>query len=159
MKCTLVPFKAGCCDGKTPHHVIPAHCFMPPGAREKNTGERYKGCEKYSVDDAPCICAHGKDKSKKRKQHARIHAVFDKIEDEQPGGTWNYNKASKTGAESVKEVIGCDEKCTQAQLNKYHNSEVEISKGETLRADSSGQSTPSSKLVVKKSTTSTTTMG
>jgi hypothetical protein len=27
-ECKLVPYKPGCPDGKTPHHVVPAHCFL-----------------------------------------------------------------------------------------------------------------------------------
>ena len=147
MKCVLVPYKFGCCDNespkKTPHHVIPAHCFMPKGEREGGGPRRYKGAENYDPEAAPCICAHGKDKSNKRKQHARIHKHFDAAEDAHKtngAGTWSYNQAAQAGAESVEKVMGCDKKCTQAQLNKYHNKDAEIPKGTKLRADSSGSS-------------------
>jgi hypothetical protein len=152
MKCVLVPYSFECCDEKTGHHVIPAHCFMPPGARENQTGERYKGCEKYNIDDAPCICVHGKDKSNKQKQHARIHKHFDAMEDEHKGedaaGTWSYNEAADAGAESVEKVTQCDADCTRAQLNKYHNKDAEIGRGTQLRADSGGNATPPSELKV-----------
>jgi hypothetical protein len=144
-KCVLSPYKGGCCDGKTPHHVIPAHCFMPPGARGAGGGERYEGCEKYDPGDAPCVCVSGKDKSNKRLQHARIHALFDEAEDahkKNGAGTWSYNQAADAGAESVGDVMRCDEKCTKAQLNKYHNKKANMGKGTKLRADSSGQSVP-----------------
>ena len=30
--CVLSPYSpSNCCDGKTGHHVVPVHCFMPPG--------------------------------------------------------------------------------------------------------------------------------
>src|SRR5262249_6492471 len=145
MQCVLTPYESGCCDGKTPHHVIPAHCFMPPGERSNDTGQRYAGCENSDADTAPCICVSGKDKSNKRLQHARIHKHFDALEDgykKNGAGTWSYNQAADAGAESVNKVMGCDENCTRAQLNKYHNKDAGISSGTQLRADSSGQSTP-----------------
>jgi hypothetical protein len=145
MQCVLTPYKSGCCDGKTPHHVVPAHCFMPPGERSTDAGQRYAGCENYDADAAPCICVSGKDKSNKRLQHARIHKHFDAIEDSNKkngAGTWSYNQAADAGAASVNKVMGCDENCTRAQLNKYHNKDAGISSGTQLRADSSGQSTP-----------------
>jgi hypothetical protein len=123
---------------------------MPPGEREAGGSRRYQGCKKYDPDKAPCICVSGEDKSKKRLQHARIHAIFDDIEDQykEEGGSWSYNEAADTGTESVAEVMGCDENCTRAQLNKYHNQESKIPRGATLRADSSGQSTPSTSLKI-----------
>jgi hypothetical protein len=152
MKCVMAPYSFGCCDGKTPHHVIPAHCFMPPGERGAGGKSRYTGCEKYDPKAAPCVCVTGKDKSKKRLQHARIHKHFDAIEDshkpESGAGTWSYNEAADAGAESVNKVMGCDEDCTKAQLNKYHNKDSNIPKGAQLRADSSGSSTPPPSLTV-----------
>ncbi len=146
MKCVLVPYDFGCCDGKTGHHVIPAHCFMPPGERSNDTGKRYKGCEKYDVKKAPCICVSGKDKSNKRKQHARLHKHFDAAEDahknDDDAGTWSYEQASEAGAESVERVMKCDKKCTQAQLDSYHCEDSGIDKNTQLRADSGGRSTP-----------------
>jgi len=146
-KCVLVPYKFGCCDGKTPHHVIPAHCFMPPGERSAGTGARYSGCDKYAPDQAPCICVSGKDKSNKRKQHARIHKHFDAMEDAQKP-LWDYSQAATAGAQSAKKVMKCDEKCTQAQLDKYHKQDSEIPASAKLRADSSGQGVPSPQLTI-----------
>lgn len=151
MKCVLVPYKKGCCDGKTPHHVIPAHCFMPPGARGNKTDERYVGCEDYDAEQAPCVCVTGKDKSNKRLQHARVHKHFDRIEDAQSGGVWSLDKATSTGAESVKKVVRCDETCAKAQLVKYHEEAAKIPKGTLLRADSGGKKNPSGKLKVSDS--------
>jgi hypothetical protein len=153
MKCVMAPYSYGCCDGKTPHHVIPAHCFMPPGERGSGGADRYAGCEKYDPEAAPCVCVTGKDKSNKRLQHARIHKHFDATEDSHKpaaggAGTWSYNQAADAGAESVNKVMGCDEDCTKAQLNKYHNKDNDIPKGAQLRADSSGSSTPPPSLTV-----------
>lgn len=149
MKCVLVPYKFGCCKGKTGHHIIPAHCFMPPGERNNDTGKRYENCKKYNTNEAPCICVSGKDKSNKRKQHARLHKHFDAAEDAHKSvGTWTYQQASEAGAKSVNKVMRCDEKCTQAQLDKYHCNENNITEDTKLRADSSGKSIPSSALKI-----------
>jgi len=147
MECVMAPFEYGCCDGKTPHHVIPAHCFMPAGERGAGGDDRYSGCAKYDDAMAPCVCVHGKDKSNPRKEHARIHKHFDAIEDSHmpdaendstTPGTWTYNQAATAGAESVSKVKkDCDEDCTRAQLNKYHNKECGITPGTELRAQSS----------------------
>ena len=46
-KCILSPETPNnCCEGsdgktKTPHHVVPAHCLMPPGERSRNGPARY----------------------------------------------------------------------------------------------------------------------
>jgi Toxin PAAR-like domain/GHH signature containing HNH/Endo VII superfamily nuclease toxin 2 len=163
MKCVLTPFSFGCCDDKpkkTPHHVVPVHCFMPPGQRELEAKdpttpkERYKGCENYDADDAPCVCAHGKGKKPTRKQHGRLHKHFDPIEDshkvENGGdGTWSLDDASSAGTGSVKKVFpACDEKCTRAQLDKYHSKDAKIPPSTKLRADSSGQAKPAASLQV-----------
>jgi hypothetical protein len=163
MKCVLAPFSFGCCSEKpkkTPHHVVPVHCFMPPGQRELEAKDpttpkqRYQGCEEYDANAAPCVCAHGKGKKPTRKQHGRLHKHFDAIEDshkvENGGdGTWSLDEASAAGAESVKKVFPeCDEKCTRAQLDKYHTKDAKIPSETKLRADSSGKAAPSASLQI-----------
>jgi hypothetical protein len=145
-KCVLSPYSpSNCCDGKTPHHVIPAHCFMPPGVRAEGGTARYPGCEKYDDAKAPCVCVTGKDKA--TGDHKRAHDHFDRIEDMQPGHSWTYEAAAKTGAASVKAATGgdaggCDESCTKAQLDDYHGKQAGIAKNTPIRADSTGQRTP-----------------
>lgn len=162
MACILTPFSFGCCDEnpkKTPHHVVPVHCFMPPGQRELEasdptaTKKRYSGCENYDAEDAPCVCAHGKGKKPTRKQHGRLHKHFDGIEDSHKvphgDGTWSLDEASTAGAKSVKKVFpDCDEKCTRAQLDNYHTKSAKIAPATKLRADSSGKTAPAASLKV-----------
>ena len=152
-KCVLVPYKDGCCDGKTPHHVVPKHCFRQT---PKEGALPYAGCDDYQPGDAPCVCVTGEDKSNKRKQHARIHKEMDKAEDDfkAAGGTWTYKQAADAGAKSVNKVLGCNEKCTKAQLDKYHQGKppngAGIQDGTSLRADSAGTSPSSPKLKTAK---------
>lgn len=155
-ECMLMPYnpelsegQAGCCDGKTPHHVVPVHCFMPPGVREAGGSERYVGCAGYDPDKAPCICVEGAGKEKK---HGDIHEVFDALEDEHldehlvdgKAGSWSYLEASIAGAESVCAAVGCDPVCTKAQLDAYHQEQgrPKLKDDTPLRADSNGNRTP-----------------
>ncbi len=147
-KCILSPETPNnCCagsDGKTmtPHHVIPAHCFMPPGERGSNGPARYSGCEGYSVADAPCICVEG---AGKEKDHGKIHDLVDDLEDlnlvDGQAGNWSYSSAATAGVMAVGEVTKCDEKCLRAQVDAYHQQEGKtpnVGNGTSLRADSSG---------------------
>lgn len=151
LKCVLSPYSpSNCCgdeDGKkkTGHHVIPAHCFMPPGTRGSGGDARYEGCEGYSINDAPCICVDGEGKEK---EHGEIHKRVDKAEDkflvDGKAGSWTYAQASKAGSSAVSKVTKCDEKCIQAQVDAYHQQagkSPNIGNDTKLRADSSGNRT------------------
>jgi hypothetical protein len=163
-KCSLVPFDFGCCQGKTPHHVVPAHCFMPPGERKSGGEARYPGAEKYDDTKAPCICVEGEDKadadaSGKLKEHGRIHDIVDPLEDshmdpavkgprggikEGPkAGAWSFEKANDAGSDGVSQVTGCDKECLKKQSAAAHQKMgVDVSGAQSdklmLRADSSG---------------------
>lgn len=147
-ECKLVPYKDGCPEGKTPHHVIPVHCFMGKGARSLPKAQRiekqFDGCKNYDPNLAPCICVEG---SGKVGQHGNIHAVFDKIEDShllslepRKAGNWDYKEAKEAGKQSIKDK--CSDGCIELQLKNYHEQdEVGIKENTKLRADSSGRGT------------------
>jgi uncharacterized protein DUF4150/HNH/endonuclease VII toxin of polymorphic toxin system len=154
-KCMLQPYapeksegQAGCCDGKTPHHVIAAHCFMPPGTRAAGGSARYAGCEGYDVDAAPCICVSGEDKS--AGDHKVCHDIFDDLEDSNmkdgKAGSWPYKDAAAAGALAAEAATGCSSACLEAQLNAYHQQKApqqpSMSDDTQLRADSHGTRTP-----------------
>ncbi|RCX31123.1 PAAR-like domain-containing protein [Thioalbus denitrificans] len=147
-KCVLSPETPNnCCqgsDGKTmtPHHVIPAHCFMPPGERSSGGSARYAGCDGYSVADAPCICVEG---AGKEKDHGKIHDLVDDLEDSNldggQAGSWDYDDAATAGVMAVGEITHCDEDCLRAQVDAYHQQEggsPNVANDTRLRADSSG---------------------
>ncbi|AUG02808.1 hypothetical protein CXQ81_20065 [Pseudomonas sp. 09C 129] len=148
-QCNLVPFDFGCCGGQTPHHVVPAHCFLPSGERKSETGARYPGTEKYDDVKAPCICLEGATKSDSDaagnvKEHGRVHAIVDVAEDKfmneeklftptgkpkmeggqqavkKTAGTWNFAQANKAGCDAISSVKGCDSACMQAQSESAH---------------------------------------
>lgn len=147
-KCILSPETvSNCCpgpDGKkmTPHHIVPAHCFMPPGTRGAGGSERYEGCAGYSVADAPCICVEGEGKEK---DHGKIHDLVDDLEDSKldggKAGSWTYDEAAAAGVMAAGEVTKCDEKCMRSQVDAYHQQSggsPNIANDTRLRADSSG---------------------
>jgi len=150
-KCVLSPEKPkNCCDNKTPHHLIPAHCFMPPGERGKRPEKVYPGCEKYNSRKAPCICVQGEGKIG---EHGKFHNDFDARENaymqgnQAQSGSWTYNQALKAAIETVeKHKKECNPDCVKSQINAYHqgggDKSPNIEGGTYLRADSSGNKTP-----------------
>jgi hypothetical protein len=157
LKCVLSPYSpSNCCNGSatdgaapkkmTGHHVIPAHCFMPPGTRGEGGDARYPGCEGYSINDAPCVCVEGEGKEK---EHGEIHKIIDAAEDKHldagKAGSWTYAEASTQSSKAVAEVTKCDEKCIQSQVDAYHQKKdgktPAIANDTKLRADSSGNRT------------------
>jgi hypothetical protein len=149
-KCMLVPYKpelkegqVGCCSPLTGHHVIPAHCFMPPGVRAAGGSERYPECEAYDPDAAPCICVEG---AGKEKEHGDIHEICDMLEDSHmengSAGSWSVSDSATACAMSVNEVTNCDEDCIKAQVDQYHKENCGMKDGTPLRANSAGTRTP-----------------
>jgi hypothetical protein len=136
-KCMLAPYGAqpACCGDKTKHHAVPDHCFKGPGKEDY-----YQGISGMSYGKGLCICVSGDDKNEKRKQHARIHRAFDKVEDDnQP--TWTFGTAKKRAAKACSKVTGCSAKCMEQQLSQYYGPKG-VNDSTVLRADSGGNLTP-----------------
>ena len=148
-KCMLVEYggsgSPNCCSGNTGHHMIPVHCFMPPGAR-KAKGDPYPDWPEYNDNKAPTVCVEG---SSKELEHGELHEKFDKTEDSHmvngKAGSWSYEQARDEAAKILKEIMGCDEECTKAQLDTSHRKvckDKDNLKNAPLRADSTGRRTP-----------------
>jgi hypothetical protein len=170
MECSLVPFDFGCCGDKTPHHIVPAHCFLPSGERKSGAGDRYPGTDEYDDTKAPCICVEGGTKSDsdaagKLKQHGRIHEIVDVAEDsymkvettvgprggvktKKTAGTWTFEQANEAGADAASKVKPeCSKECMKKQCEAAHQRMgLDVGEGKSdklaLRADSSGNRTP-----------------
>lgn len=147
-ECVLSPEKPNnCCDGKTPHHLVPAHCFMGKGERGKSSESVYDGCKGYKSKKAPCICAEGQCK---KDEHGELHEYFDDLEDKHKvdgkAGSWTYKEAREAAVETVAKKTKCDPDCARKQIDAYHQKgdgkTPNISEDTPLRADSSGQNTP-----------------
>ena len=149
-ECMLVEYggsgSPNCCPGTTGHHLVPVHCFMPPGAR-KAGGDPYGDWPNYDCDKAPTVCVEG---GSKELEHGELHEKFDAAEDDHmdggQAGSWSYSEARDEAAKSLKEVKStCDEDCTRAQLDAYHGKACKDKNNlvnSALRADSTGQRTP-----------------
>lgn len=145
-KCVLTPYGAQpeCCkdhtgDEKTKHHCVPDHCFKEPG----DDGDYYQGIKDLSYGKGLCICVTGDDKNEKRKQHARIHKLFDKAEDDRRdnnGGKWTFGEAKQEAVEAVGEVTKCNKACLKQQLEQ-HYAKKGVNDDTVLRADSTGSLT------------------
>lgn len=159
-KCTLYPYKPNCCESQdqTPHHAIPAHCFMPEGQRAAEEGatkakpvvkKREKGCSNYDLFDAPCICVtgsykHSRTPSGSLAQHGKIHNKFDPAEaDHGKNDTWTFANAREAAVESICSTFPeCSEKCIRKQLNDYHRDRCGIGDDTPLRAEGDTKASP-----------------
>jgi hypothetical protein len=131
MQCALTPFSpSNCCSDKTAHHLVEVHCFTKIGERgiADSVMAEFSG---YSDRKAPCICASG---PRDDKEHGAFHAVQQTMEvfhNRKRNAThiklsngesnWTYAEAREAGVLAQKIVFpDCDENCTRAQLDKYH---------------------------------------
>jgi hypothetical protein len=181
LDCTLVPYDGFCCPApdeeatppvvsKTPHHVVPAHCFLEPGGRSEGEGKTYDHVKDYKHTKAPCICLEGQTKSDseggKLKEHGRVHEILDAAEqDRMPktprmgktkqltskgellwdreAGTWSFSDANEAGSDAVSQVTGCDKECLKQQSAAAHKSmDDNIDSEAPLRADPFGKAEP-----------------
>lgn len=137
-QCKLKPYSKGCPGGKTPHHLIPDHCFKQPG----KDGKYYRGAVEHK--DGLSICVTGKDKS--IGQHKRIHRKFDAREADL-GNKGNPRHSAKLGdlenaaADVASEVTKCDRDDLKKQLRAHHKKRG-LGANTLLRADPGGQKTP-----------------
>lgn len=140
-KCVLSPYgsQPECCGNpqKTKHHVVPDHCFRSP---PKLGGAYYQGITGMSHAKGLCICVTGEDKNEKRKQHAKIHKDFDKVEDDNYP-TFSFGSAKEEAAKSCAKHTQCNKKCLEHQIEKFYQKKGVTDKT-MLRADSGGNREP-----------------
>jgi hypothetical protein len=136
-KCMLAPYgsQPECCGDKTKHHAVPDHCFKGPGEEGY-----YQGIKGMSYGKGLCICVCGDDKNEKRKQHARIHRAFDKVEDDSYP-SWTFGTAKKQAAKACSKVTGCKQSCMEQQLSQHYGPKG-VNDNTVLRADSGGNRAP-----------------
>ena len=129
-ECVLTPYNMGCCDDKTPHHVVPKSQFKQRGA----SNYTLPAGATYNPDTAPCVCAEGHSHSTGK--HGDIHeetnnltvnhdSVIDNVSDTgksiDPKARWTAAESEKVGAEAVEKTTGCKPaKCIEDQLRKGH---------------------------------------
>jgi hypothetical protein len=146
-QCMMVPeHKQKCCDGKTPHHAIPAADLSAPRP-PKSSGKfprRGVPIEGYDPNQAPCICVDGDDHDAEgdgtMKDHARCGTSFAlerdvALYDSKTGkiaSTYDYSTASEVAAQTVSDATGCDKACIKHQIDTGH-ARMGIGPGTTLR--------------------------
>lgn len=137
-KCLLTPYgrTPECCDDKTKHHVVPDHCFKSPGEQ----GAYYQGIKDLSYGTGLGLCVSGDDKNEKRKQHARIHRIFDAVEAAH-NPVWTFKEARAEGVKACASVTHCDPKCMDQQIKTYYG-ERGLNDASKLRADPGGNFDP-----------------
>lgn len=132
-ECVLTPYNMGCCDKKTPHHVVPKSQFKQRGASKYTL----PAGGSYNPDDAPCICADGHSHSTGK--HGDIHEetnnrtvnykplegfVSDTGKSIASDARWTAGEAEKIGAEAVVATTDCKPaKCIEDQLRKGHDNQ------------------------------------
>ncbi len=142
MDCTLAPFNTGCCDGKTPHHLLEAHAVYKKGGRASKTLEPSIAAQGVSYNDteAPCICVTGPRHSMEHGQFHRFQGQMEAAFD-QKKGTWNYQEARDAGLDAHKAVKPeCNDTpekqaCNKHQMDKYHVEECKMKPDTPLRID------------------------
>jgi hypothetical protein len=147
-ECVLTPYNMGCCDDKTPHHVVPKSQFKQRGASKYTL----PAGGSYDPDKAPCICAKGHGHSDGK--HGDIHeetnnltvnhaSVRDHLSDTgksvDPKTRWTATEAEAVGAEATEKVMpDCPAKCTQDQLRKGHD-EMGVAADSKIRPTTAGR--------------------
>ena len=143
LRCLLSPYKPNrCCPGQTGDHVIDASHFFDVG-RGGDNSTAMPGCEDYSTNKAPVICAEGP--SNTIATHGYMHTFKGNsaLTCMEANGTdkVTFAQARDNGKNAVKEVFpesACAEKCIEAQLNKAHN-DKNIKDDTELRGAASGR--------------------
>lgn len=135
-QCRLRTYKEGkktCGKGKTPHHLVPDHCFKQPG----EDGQYYKGAVEHS--EGLCVCVTGATKA--TGQHKRVHRKFDARESAlgkagKPPNSATLGQLEDAAAESVAAVTKCDPGDLKTQLRTHHK---DLEPDTRLRADPWGR--------------------
>jgi hypothetical protein len=148
-ECVLTPYNMGCCDKKTPHHVVPKSQFKQPGA----TKYTLPAGGSYDADEAPCICAKGH--SSTNALHGDIHEETNNLtlnhlprSDVSETGRsvskdarWTAKEAEKIGAEAVVATTNCKPaKCIEDQLRKGHDN-MNVGAESNIRPTTAGRIT------------------
>ncbi|MFT3858210.1 MAG: HNH/endonuclease VII fold toxin-2 domain-containing protein [Aquabacterium sp.] len=150
MECVLTPYSpSNCCDGQTPHHVVPKSQFKERGAGGKPLLTNSAGDNLYDPDKAPCICEDGHSHS--TGTHGDIHEETNLLTVNHPtvaphvtGKTidkdarWTVGEAEAVGAEaSEKGGAKCKEGCTQSQVRAGHQ-QMGIKESDKIRPSTAG---------------------
>ena len=147
-ECIVTPFNLGCCDKKTPHHIVPKSQFKLRGASVYTLPSGLSPA--YDPNKAPCICETGTSHSNPG-VHGDIHTetniltvghsavkamVTGKTID--ANARWKVSQAEAVGAQAVEKATGCPKECTEAQVRKGHDN-MGIKANDEIRPSTAGR--------------------
>ncbi len=145
-ECDIVRYDKKCPKPKTPHHILPKHCFKEFWNDVAGKPIPIAGWAKYNQAKAPCVCVSGSDKAAAGDDgalldHGLIHDSFDVAEAvagkrNGEANKWTYSEAKAAGVKSVREGTNgrCDDECVAAVLDAYHKDQCKGSDDQELRA-------------------------
>ncbi|AEF24324.1 MULTISPECIES: HNH/endonuclease VII fold toxin-2 domain-containing protein [Pseudomonas] len=151
MACVLTPYSpSNCCDGKTPHHIVPKSQFKELGKAGKALLLDKAGENKYDPDKAPCICEDGHSHS--TGTHGDIHEETNLLtvghpkvaphvtgKSISPNARWDVADAEAVGAKATKKGgAQCNEECTQKQVRASHQ-QMGILPNDKIRPTTAGR--------------------
>lgn len=151
-RCSLQPYKPNkCCPPQTPHHLIEASALHDKG-RGKKGSTPLAGISNYNEDDAPCVCAEGKNQN--TGTHGLMHTYQSAAASKCAPGTLKlsgggtitaprttYGEAKASAIASMQKVFPdskCSKKCIAAQLDNYHR-QCGINNNTPIKAVTTGQ--------------------
>lgn len=150
LKCVVTPYStSNCCDGKTPHHLVPKSQFHERGNQSApiltTSDKNGKTVSIFKADKAPCICVDGA--GQYDKLHAEMHRETSALTRQKvsggrgapiPDGTrWSVGDAEKVGAQATETVMGCEKECIEAQAREMHQ-QMGVSAADQIRPTTPG---------------------
>jgi len=168
-KCMLVPYSPNkCCNGSdgetqmTPHHVVLKSQFYASGFAGKGSKAAQDagallnnddGENKYSINDAPCICEEGQSQTEgdhgdchtetniATLEHKSVKPYLTKSKKSiKNNAEWEVGESEAVGAKAVGGVAGCDPDCLEAQVRAGH-AKMKINKKDKIRPTVTGRRT------------------
>ena len=152
MACVLSPYDpSNCCDGKTPHHIVPKSQFKQRGKNGAALLTDAQGENRYDAAKAPCICESGHTHT--GGTHGDVHTetnlltvthpkvsgfVTGKTID--PAARWSVEDAEAVGVQATSKEGGgkCDPECTASQVRQGHQ-QMGIGPKEQIRPTTAGK--------------------
>lgn len=129
MKCVLTPYSpSNCCDGKTPHHIVPKSQFHKKGKPQSPILTDGKGASIYNPSKAPCICVDGYGHSSGK--HGEMHTKTNQLtsdrlkQNKKAGKPWTVADAEDVGSKATASVLDCNEDCIKEQVREMHGKDI-----------------------------------
>lgn len=160
-RCALQPYSPNkCCSPQTPHHLIEASGLFEVGRGTQEKGKPAPiplpgvntGTQQYDENKAPCVCAEGT--SHTGGTHGAMHTIQSigaakststiTLSNGEVVKSMTYKQSKANAIDAMGQVFPysyCDPKCTESQLDHYHN-KCGINDSTNLKAVQVGETSP-----------------